>query len=96
MIKDYSAIVLAAVQVDTEERLQDFVEVMAEHAKAGSPKLTGHNARSISSLQLGKLLWAVRTESGYGGYLDLGTAKMAARPYMRPAFDAARREVLKR
>ena len=27
------------------------------------------------------------TQSGYGGYLEVGTRKMAARPYIRPAFD---------
>lgn len=30
---------------------------------------------------------AIFTQSGYGAYLELGTYKMAARPYIRPAFD---------
>ena len=50
---------------------------------------TGHNRRSIDatvedtpegpSAQL-------FTQSGYGGYLELGTSRMIARPYLWPAF----------
>lgn len=31
---------------------------------------------------------AVYSTSGYGGYLETGTSKMAAQPYFRPALDA--------
>ena len=34
-----------------------------------------------------KLEGAVYSTSGYGGYLETGTKKMAARPYMKPALD---------
>jgi hypothetical protein len=30
--------------------------------------------------------FSIYTQSGYGGYLELGTAKMDARPYIYPAF----------
>lgn len=30
---------------------------------------------------------AIYSTSGYGGYLETGTAKMAAKPYFRPALD---------
>ena len=30
---------------------------------------------------------AVYSTSGYGGYLEVGTSKMAARPYIKPATD---------
>ena len=34
-----------------------------------------------------KIEGAVYSTSGYGGYLETGTVKMAARPYMKPAMD---------
>jgi hypothetical protein len=33
------------------------------------------------------------TESGYGAYLELGTSRMAARPYFAPAFRIAAAEL---
>ena len=30
---------------------------------------------------------AIYSTSGYGGYLETGTVKMAARPYFKPALD---------
>jgi HK97 gp10 family phage protein len=34
-----------------------------------------------------KVQGAIYSTSGYGGFLETGTAKMAARPYFRPALD---------
>jgi len=34
-----------------------------------------------------KIEGAVYSTSGYGGYLETGTVKMAARPYMKPSMD---------
>lgn len=72
------------------------VEVQAD-AVEGSPWLTGNNRRSIKSEVSGmgtnemvdpsKIEGAVYSTSGYGGYLETGTYKMAARPYFRPALD---------
>ena len=68
---------------------------LAEHVTAGakrrSPYKTGTNRRSIR--------WAaprggertIFTQSGYGAYLELGTKKMAARPYIRPALEDVKR-----
>lgn len=54
---------------------------------------TGNNARSIDSEvkeESGKIVATVFTQSGYGGYLEIGTVKMPARPYLKPAFDKNR------
>lgn len=40
-----------------------------------------------------KLEAAVYSTSGYGGYLETGTWKMAARPYFRPALDMHKDEL---
>ena len=74
--------------------LKDTVVAIARDTIVGSPYLTGHNRRSIK-FELGpggevakrELEAAVYSTSGYGGYIETGTAKMAARPYFKPALD---------
>jgi len=49
----------------------------------------GTNRRSIDtevSRESQGILARLFTQSGYGGYLELGTYKMRARPYLFPAF----------
>ena len=59
---------------------------------------TGNNKRSIqyqvggaegpgNEIELDELQGAVYSTSGYGGYLETGTSKMPARPYIKPAAD---------
>ena len=55
---------------------------------------TGNNSRSIKyevgpggEVAKGELEGAVYSTSGYGGYLETGTAKMPAFPYFKPALD---------
>jgi HK97 gp10 family phage protein len=71
------------------------VDIKAE-AKRGSPVLTGNNRRSIDtevSQQENGVLAELFTQSGYGGYLELGTVKMEARPYLWPAFQKFRKKL---
>ena len=85
------------------ETLRDVIEEVAdkavEIAKENSPKDTGNNRDSIT---VGKdkstkkeIRTDIHTESGYGGYLELGTSRMPARPYMQPAVIQALNEVVK-
>jgi HK97 gp10 family phage protein len=55
-------------------------------AQSLSPKDTGKNAESIQvRVSRATLKATIFTESGYGGYLEVGTQKMGARPYIYPA-----------
>ncbi len=54
----------------------------------------GHNRDSIRFEKTDHLKYVVRTETGYGGFLELGTSKMPARPYMAPAFKEAKGEFI--
>ena len=74
-------------------RLRDFGEKMAVRAKRNSPHDTGHNRDSISMVEIDPLHVQVQTESGYGAYLELGTARMGARPYFAPAFAETKHEL---
>jgi hypothetical protein len=54
-----------------------------------SPWLTGTNRRSIETdwqTTGNRITMQLFTTSGYGGYLEAGTRKMAARPYLYPVF----------
>jgi len=88
----------------TRLAMRDTVVEIANDSMRNTPKLTGHNMRSIAgevsgmgTVQQGadaepgkivddsKMEGAVYSTSGYGGYLETGTARMDARPYMNPA-----------
>lgn len=62
--------------------------VIQRGAAMRSPRKTGRNASSINTTLEGSGMSAsavVATGTDYGPFLELGTSKMAARPYMRPA-----------
>jgi HK97 gp10 family phage protein len=74
----------------TEEGYLRNLELEAEGKLGGrSPMGTGHNRRSIDVTvrESDKGVEATLfTQSGYGGYLETGTSKMRAQPYLYPAF----------
>lgn len=55
----------------------------------GESPPTGDSERTPTGNDVGFRVFAT---SGYGGYLEIGTSKMAARPYIKPAFDRAMAE----
>ena len=56
---------------------------------------TGHLRRSIAYELVGSEDSKVGTNVEYGRYLELGTSKMAARPYLRPGVGREHRAILK-
>lgn len=82
------------VEKATGKGLKNVVVDIAGDAIKGSPVLTGHNRRSImfevgpgGQIAKDEGEGAIYSTSGYGGYLETGTVKMAARPYFKPALD---------
>jgi len=78
----------------SQDGLRDVVTDIANDAIKGSPKLTGNNMRSImfevgpgGEVAKGDLEGAIFSTSGYGGFLETGTVRMASRPYFKPALD---------
>ena len=82
------------VKKAAKESLRDVVADIAGDSIKGSPVLTGNNRRSIKfetgphgEVAKKELEAAVYSTSGYGGFLETGTKRMSARPYMKPALD---------
>lgn len=77
-----------AVADGMEDALDDPIKTAAVK---GSPVRLGTNRRSIDfDVDRAKLVGRLFTQSGYGGYLEVGTVKMPARPYMVPAVEQNR------
>jgi HK97 gp10 family phage protein len=69
---------------------QEFELGIKPAAVSDSPVKTGTNRRSIDTEteRTGTgIKGQIFTQSGYGGYLETGTSKMDARPYLAPAFN---------
>lgn len=60
------------------------------HAKAGAPVDTGNLRNSIAAHQADELTWRVDVAADYGAYVEFGTHKSAAQPYLGPAVEAVR------
>lgn len=73
------------------------------HSQPGDPPFvqTGHLRRSITfnvssdRVLIGSSLQPEGSDHSYAWYLEMGTTKMEARPYLRPALDN-NREAIKR
>ena len=78
------------------------VEVVARDAEAGAPKDTGAGAAGIrtetGTTRYGKPYGSVVCGEGdeyYMGFHEYGTSKMPARPFMRPAADNNRDNIVR-
>jgi len=75
----------------TPEGYERNLQLEAEHKLGGRrPGGTGHNRQSIDAAVTDTPEGPqaeMYTTSGYGGYLELGTSKMRAQPYLNPAFE---------
>lgn len=90
-VKDNSAEVMRVATAKVTQQIADFTETMADATKAKSPVDSGNNRDSIDHKASG-LEGKVWTESGYGGWLEVGTARMAARHYFVDAFEQTKQD----
>lgn len=59
-------------------------------AKQRAPVDTGALKNSIQARQVAPFNWEVGVGVAYGPYVEFGTSKMAAQPYLTPAVEAVR------
>lgn len=93
IIHDHSKEAATKVMKLTGNGIIEFTDVFTENTKRRSPFLSGNNKSLIDkdnrvSITGNRVIGAsVFSQSGYGGFLELGTSRMAAQPYFRPALD---------
>ena len=68
-------------------------ERVADIARANAPVDTGWMRDNIKAVHLSRYSQVV-ANAKYSGYVEFGTYKMAAQPYLRPAIDQHQREIL--
>ena len=84
--------VLTAVQEAIVKGLEICGGMAESHAKDLCPKRTGNLQNSITHQQEDEKTEVIGTNVEYAPYVELGTRKMAARPYLRPALENHIRE----
>ena len=62
------------------------------YAKDVTPVDTGALQASIKAKKLAETEWEIAPDTEYAIYVEFGTRKMAAQPYMRPAAEKIRAE----
>lgn len=62
------------------------------YAKDVTPVDTGALRASIQAKKLAETEWEIAPNTEYAIYVEFGTRKMAAQPYMRPAAEKIRKE----
>ena len=75
-----------AASADAKAQALEIIGGVAEsYAKAACPVDTGRLRNSITHQQESESVEVIGTNVDYAAYVELGTVKMAARPYLRPA-----------
>ncbi|MEM1524587.1 MAG: HK97 gp10 family phage protein [Nitrososphaerales archaeon] len=88
---------------EVRESLEKWVEEMSERAyqiaRERVPVRTGYLRSTIYKTKapfLGRYTFILGAYADYAGFVEFGTRKMRARPYLRPAIDEVRKIALER
>lgn len=86
-----------ALRINTKKALEAGAEIIAKEVRNRAPVLSGNLRDNGITYEIredaAEIGW---TDAGfYGRFHEYGTSKMAAKPYMRPAFEAVKDEAVK-
>jgi hypothetical protein len=85
-IEDDSALVLAAVRAVLAAEIEAAAIRIKQQAKATAPQRTGALRDSLEAVATpDPLTWYVQALALYALYVEMGTVKQAAQPYLLPA-----------
>ena len=88
-IKKFSADAGKAVELSIEQVARQ----TTFEAKQIVPVDKGFLKNSIRAEKKERLTWEVATNIGYGLYVEFGTRRQRAQPYLRPAFERAKQKI---
>lgn len=84
---------MAKSKPQAQKVMKNAIEETYQRARSSAPVDTGFLKANIitrHSADSGE----VHSQAGYSGFLEFGTRKMSAQPYMRPAFYAGRAQII--
>ena len=81
-------------RIATDRQLELSSKRIERMAKVKAPVDTGALKNSIFSAKAGNLTYKVTAPQHYAIYVEKGTRKMRAQPYLKPALDAERPKVI--
>ena len=85
---------IAAVEAKKHSAALHAAEIGAERARSLAPVDTGELRDSIHAVLIGHGEAEIRVEARHAPYVEFGTYKMAAQPYLSPALEGLAEEML--
>lgn len=95
--KDNSRAMIAAARAAMVRGVEIGARLIENEAKARVPVRTGTLRRSINTEvreQGNRVIAQVGPNTEYAAFIEFGTSRMAAQPYMRPALDLMRAQAI--
>jgi HK97 gp10 family phage protein len=86
MVRNDFPLLAARLEPRAENLAARMARQAADLARQRAPVKTGYLRSSIQSRHLGESEWEVTVGASYGVYVEYGTRKMAAQPFLTPAF----------
>jgi HK97 gp10 family phage protein len=77
------------VQKSADVLMAKGADLMREEAQAIVPVRTGRLQRSVKVVRIESCFYLVGSDVEYAGFVEFGTSRMRAQPFLRPAWDRA-------
>jgi HK97 gp10 family phage protein len=85
--------VLEEITRMVSQAIREVADELVHEAQELAPVRTGELRDSIHKEEIDELNVAVGSDKQYAGYVEYGTSKMAAQPYLTPASISAREKL---
>lgn len=79
------AVAPSKIRETAHNSIQRDVDAMKDEAQQIVPVRTGHLRDSIFTKEMGAMSFIIGADAEYAGFVEYGTSRMMARPFLRPA-----------